>query len=200
MLTNGFLSAGVTQAFAGRIDNMPLRSSGRIMTAATLGGTASVLGGGKFANGALTGAFSRAFNDEMEHTRRGYRKVGGALKGTAEIEGAVQSGGGIHIGLVGVSLTTSIDSNACVVTTQCSKIGLGLFQGVGAGASLSLTKTGSNILNTLGIFLETGVGPSSISYSINVNADKFNLGKGIVGPGVGFAVGMQYCEDTAKVC
>jgi hypothetical protein len=31
-----------------------------------VGGTASVLGGGKFKNGAITGAFSRAFNDELE--------------------------------------------------------------------------------------------------------------------------------------
>jgi hypothetical protein len=31
-----------------------------------LGGTTSALTGGKFANGAITGAFSRAFNDELE--------------------------------------------------------------------------------------------------------------------------------------
>lgn len=33
------------------------------MGAAVVGGTASVIGGGKFANGAMTGAFSRLFND-----------------------------------------------------------------------------------------------------------------------------------------
>ena len=37
----------------------------RILAAATLGGTASELTGGKFANGALTGAFSRAFSDNL---------------------------------------------------------------------------------------------------------------------------------------
>lgn len=32
-------------------------------TASVIGGTASVIGGGKFANGAMTGAFSRLCND-----------------------------------------------------------------------------------------------------------------------------------------
>ena len=31
--------------------------------ASVVGGTSSVIGGGKFANGAMTGAFSRLFND-----------------------------------------------------------------------------------------------------------------------------------------
>ena len=36
-----------------------------MITAAVVGGTVSEVTGGKFANGAVTGAFSRAFNDEM---------------------------------------------------------------------------------------------------------------------------------------
>jgi hypothetical protein len=61
---HGFISAGLTQVFAGRIGG--LRSSfARIAAAAVLGGTSSAITGGKFANGALTGAFSRAFNDGL---------------------------------------------------------------------------------------------------------------------------------------
>ena len=41
----------------------------RITAAAAVGGTASVMSGGKFANGAVTGAFSRAFNDEANHKK-----------------------------------------------------------------------------------------------------------------------------------
>jgi RHS repeat-associated protein len=63
---HGFISAGLTQVFSGRIGG--LRSSfGRIAAAAALGGTSSAITGGKFANGALTGAFSRAFNEELDH-------------------------------------------------------------------------------------------------------------------------------------
>ncbi|MCC7412956.1 MAG: hypothetical protein IT495_15180 [Gammaproteobacteria bacterium] len=73
----GFASAGTVQAFGnlggfeflernGIIDASPEGFGEYFANAATasiIGGTASVIGGGKFANGALTGAFSRLFND-----------------------------------------------------------------------------------------------------------------------------------------
>ncbi|WP_210998655.1 hypothetical protein [Pseudoalteromonas sp. MMG013] len=49
------------------IDKGSRLSVGRIAAAAVVGGTASKLSGGKFANGATTGAFSRMFNDEYHH-------------------------------------------------------------------------------------------------------------------------------------
>ena len=75
---HGFASAGVTQAFSGAINNIggsKFNSSYfdagnralRIVAAAAVGGTASAISGGKFANGAITGAFSRGFNDEATH-------------------------------------------------------------------------------------------------------------------------------------
>ena len=67
---HGFAAAGVTQAFAPAIDKIDKGSrfsAGRVAAAALVGGTASSLSGGKFANGAVTGAFSRLFNDEAEH-------------------------------------------------------------------------------------------------------------------------------------
>ncbi|SFN45774.1 RHS repeat-associated core domain-containing protein [Dokdonella immobilis] len=80
---NGFASAGVTQAFSGAIDRIDPQnpvgvrvSANRVIAAAMVGGTASVVGGGKFANGALTGAFSRAFNDESAKMRKPYRILG----------------------------------------------------------------------------------------------------------------------------
>jgi RHS repeat-associated protein len=77
---SGFAAAGFTQAFSGAIDGIggnKLSSShwsagnvaARVASAAVVGGTASVLSGGKFANGAITGAFSRAFN----HEAHGYK-------------------------------------------------------------------------------------------------------------------------------
>lgn len=41
-------------------------SASRVVAAAMVGGTTSVIAGDKFANGALTGAFSRAFNEESK--------------------------------------------------------------------------------------------------------------------------------------
>jgi hypothetical protein len=59
-------------------------SAKRIAAAALLGGTTSALTGGKFANGAITGAFSRAFNDEA-HRKSVYR-VKSYAKQLREIE------------------------------------------------------------------------------------------------------------------
>lgn len=67
---SGFLAAAFTQTASqmGAFNNLgdPKTFSGRAqnaIAAAVVGGTASVIGGGKFSNGALTGAFSRLFND-----------------------------------------------------------------------------------------------------------------------------------------
>jgi len=63
---HGFAAAGATQAFAPGIDNIETGGAPmRIAVAAIVGGTISEATGGKFVNGAVTGAFSRAFNDEV---------------------------------------------------------------------------------------------------------------------------------------
>ncbi|KNC67463.1 hypothetical protein [Pseudoalteromonas ardens] len=65
---HGFAAAGFTQAFApaiGRIQPGVKHSPLRIAAAAMVGGTASKISGGKFANGAVTAAFSRMFNDGL---------------------------------------------------------------------------------------------------------------------------------------
>ena len=69
---HGFSAAGVAQFASGGIDLIGGEgfSAVRIAAAAVLGGTVSGISGGKFANGAVTGAFSRAFNDEPEIARR----------------------------------------------------------------------------------------------------------------------------------
>jgi len=76
---SGFVSAGATQAFAlsggfealggdapGTTDFGGIDYVHNMVVAAVVGGTAAVMGGGKFKNGALTGAFSRLFNDLSE--------------------------------------------------------------------------------------------------------------------------------------
>lgn len=69
---NGFWSAGVSEAASPGIDKLdpenPIGqsvSANRIIAASIVGGTTSVIAGGKFGNGAITSAFGRAFNEEM---------------------------------------------------------------------------------------------------------------------------------------
>jgi RHS repeat-associated protein len=64
---SGFLSSAVTKGsgFAiDEVDGFPGDKATRICLAGIAGGTGSAIGGGKFANGAVNGAMSRAFNDE----------------------------------------------------------------------------------------------------------------------------------------
>lgn len=67
---HGFLSAGFTQA-AGNVKGMFVEGARTLgdrlsnaIKAAVIGGTASAITGGKFASGAITGAFSRLLNDD----------------------------------------------------------------------------------------------------------------------------------------
>jgi RHS repeat-associated protein len=67
---SGFLSAAASSVFGPKNDGTA-RLDGkqrliRVVKAAAVGGTASRIGGGKFANGAVTGAFVQAFN-ELQH-------------------------------------------------------------------------------------------------------------------------------------
>jgi len=88
---HGFFAAGFTQAFSGRIGKLDKGHYGispeRVIAAAIVGGTASALTGGKFANGAITGAFSRAFNDETEILRNPAAAAEDQLKSVLEKSG-----------------------------------------------------------------------------------------------------------------
>jgi len=68
---HGFASAAGTQLDSAKIGTIGGGKSEyraqRIFAAALVGGTIAEATGGKFANGAMTGAFSRAFNDEGNH-------------------------------------------------------------------------------------------------------------------------------------
>ncbi|WP_345552573.1 hypothetical protein [Microbulbifer aestuariivivens] len=88
---HGFTSAGIVQAFSGGIDLIDAGAESsvmRVIAAAVLGGTASVASGGKFANGAITGAFSRAFNDEA-HQATQKRDTGWWAQTKAFVKGAI---------------------------------------------------------------------------------------------------------------
>ncbi|ALU44689.1 RHS repeat-associated core domain-containing protein [Pseudoalteromonas rubra] len=72
---HGFLSAGFTQAM-GNVKGLFVNGASTIadrfsnaIKAAMIGGTASAISGGKFANGAVTGAFSRLLNDDAYDSR-----------------------------------------------------------------------------------------------------------------------------------
>jgi hypothetical protein len=71
---HGFWSAALTESAAPVIDDIDSETTGisayRAAAAAFIGGTAEALGGGKFADGAITSAFSRMFNDDLHFNGR----------------------------------------------------------------------------------------------------------------------------------
>ncbi|WP_105102097.1 L,D-transpeptidase [Microbulbifer pacificus] len=71
---HGFAAAGFTAAGTSFNNSNHIGGAGysvtRVIVAAVIGGTASKLSGGKFANGAATGVFSQAFNHETSEQRR----------------------------------------------------------------------------------------------------------------------------------
>ena len=58
----GFLTSGASVALTGSVD-LPENAAVRTAAASVVGGTVSVIGGGKFANGAMTASFGYLFND-----------------------------------------------------------------------------------------------------------------------------------------
>ena len=66
---HGFFSAALTSGVAPDIMKKFNSNGAKILASSVVGGTASVLGGGKFANGAITGAFVMIFN-HMSHSER----------------------------------------------------------------------------------------------------------------------------------
>jgi RHS repeat-associated protein len=66
---HGFYAAAFTSMMGGRIERIgkDLGDVGEIAAAAVVGGTASAIGGGKFANGAASGVFTYLFNDNIKN-------------------------------------------------------------------------------------------------------------------------------------
>jgi RHS repeat-associated protein len=88
----GALAGAVNGAFGPLIDQIGNRSlqpeyiAERVAAAAVLGGTAAELGGGKFANGAITAAFLRLYNEEktMQEVDRLRREAADAARAPSD--------------------------------------------------------------------------------------------------------------------
>jgi hypothetical protein len=80
---HGFYSGFFTSAAAssGFIEGAPGGGAGRVAAAAVVGGTASAIGGGKFANGAVSGAFIQMFNEEADHLSASEKEYNAHIKG-----------------------------------------------------------------------------------------------------------------------
>ncbi|HXG29985.1 MAG TPA: FG-GAP-like repeat-containing protein [Nevskiales bacterium] len=180
----GFLSAGVTQAFAPAIDgldrNNPGQSPVRVIAAAVVGGTAAELGGGKFANGAVTAAFSRAFNDDRHATLNTRESCPGectlirnARDGTAYW---------VPKGVAGEALAAAETGTSMLkpATAEESLNAVGTLAGLGSGASLLFG--GMRLATSLGV-VSTGANVAAAAANPsfeNVGPLMLDVGTGIL--------------------
>lgn len=127
------------------INNLGVKGSrfspARVFAAALVGGTASKLTGGKFANGAVTGAFSRAFNDEMHWRDRAkyalsqakeklQKLKSWAVENEKQIFSTMQAVGGAGQALFGAGICTT--AVGCALGAPIMAHGLSNYsQGVG---------------------------------------------------------------------
>jgi len=99
---HGFYAGFASSALAGPVSGLaPGGTTGQTVAAAVVGGTASAIGGGKFANGAVSGAFTYMFNHAAhDNGRSGYSfsdglkdATSGALQGAAAfVDGIIPFG------------------------------------------------------------------------------------------------------------
>ena len=170
----GFLSAGLTQAMSlgGGFEKLGVidaaegweQRTHNAVVAGVVGGTASVVGGGKFSNGAQTAAMSRLFNDvahaAQEKNRGGLWdavKEGGSAKAGPGAglhlkeakAGPLKVGGGVVFGSGGVGL----DSEGLSVwgeSTADAQLSFGRFGGRAYIWDIDIDSSGVNNIDTFG--------------------------------------------------
>jgi hypothetical protein len=218
-----FLHAGFTQAVSlgGGFKAMGLENgvkdwdglSKNAIAAGVVGGTASVIGGGKFANGAMTGAMSRMFNDlahdeTAQQTNDQQKQAKNSLnadasKGNPTVTGSVEAGGQVFGGVIGASVSTgltgdTLNPNACTVTTSCVQFGLGVFAGAGGsmGGGVSSEALRSGTTESFGIFGNIGAFGAAAGGSLNFGGGSAGGAKGFLGVGKGISGGVQFCQSS----
>jgi hypothetical protein len=192
------------------------------ISSAIVGGTASVIGGGKFANGAVTAAAGYLFNclahgcnmksegyDSTYYKREGIICNGpgdpscrfpgaGGESGGANVSGGSEVTG--MLGFVGVSLsaTKAIDTNqnVCAVIQGCMLVGAGLYFGAEGVTQASTGRLSTGSVGGIGLFGKGGMGPSANVTPIQINFDGSVAGQ--VGSGVGYGggAGLKFCQQT----
>lgn len=131
---DGFLSGGFTSLASPVIGTVPGGRTAHVVAAAVVGGTAAELGGGKFANGAATGAFSRLFNGEAHDDGGRYesRRVGDSIYRVRVFQCATAEC---------VAMGANLDIADSGTQAYLSAVNAEMLSDVGTAASLVILKT-----------------------------------------------------------
>ena len=167
---DGFLGAAAGQAMAPAIDGIGMGSDGqiatdpgsriaRVMSAAAVGGTASTIGGGKFANGAWSAAFVSRFNHDGGFGREPMKNPLRALwEGFKMRFGGIESDmaqySGLRDGLSDSAAAAAALGQSVVDTTSHASIAGGACAGAGYAGCFDVTVS----LSSASVHLAKGSG------------------------------------------
>ena len=196
----GFLSAGfakfaTTSLTNGGVFNMADRSTGNIVgrtaVAAVVGGTASELGGGKFANGARTAAFAHLVNSELSVEQELAQQesltnpTGGTIRSDSEGDGnyGAPRGNRSHRGID----ITSVDGQGVVSPADGTAVN---FTGATTGYPIVDITPSDQSLN-IDLIRILYVGPSSTNSGGRYNVSQGGLiGNSVNLQGLGYSNGV----------
>lgn len=173
------------------------------MAAAVVGGTASVIGGGKFSNGAVTGAFLRMYNDDNAMRAAGLDPNGDQPPDATYSFGANAT---IMTGPVGIiyelGMLKSEYGSFCIYRSECTIVGMGSGASLGIAGAVQGGKVVDGIVESESIVL---LGGSGLAGNLAINYDKTTMkptgaGKGVLGLGVIEGVGRASCKTTTSLC
>jgi len=186
--SEGFWSGFASSALGGIIGKAKTLG-GQTAMAAIVGGTASKLGGGKFANGAVSGAFVHMYN-HMAHQMPNKRMH---EPRDSNVKGSLSMSGGVHIIFGGVFGQYDAISDQYTLTFR---LGLGMYIGGGVQVGLEYDSNLNNNVNwAVGVGGDIAFANAGAGGQIAENTDSLNINAGIKSPysslGIGASVGLD---------
>jgi len=148
-----------------------------------VGGTASKLGGGKFSNGAVSGAFVHMFNAESGFLTKAKEYIKSFMK--------ERLGGNVlgHFLIIGVHAHATVETYSL-----CVRGGPGLMLSAGPEASIPLVSIGDSADSlSFGPAIDAALGPIDGGASVLVNDNSINASVAYRGVGWGFSAGGDIC-------
>ena len=173
---------------------------GRTAIMAIIGGTFARLGGGKFANGAMSAAFVHLFNGEIgKYIHKTVNSVKHLWK---KVHNYIVAGvgGGIHLGVAGLY---GQYNKATDTLTVCARIGPGVYIGGGAHLGLQYDANPNNDVNwSAGFGADYAFATEGAGGQITANTDTIAISGDARLPnsslGIGASAGVDLCYSFNK--
>ena len=155
---------------------------------AAVGGTVSEATGGKFANGAVSGAFVHLFNAENMGQKFTNAAVKAYYKIVSNFSASLTGSTNLHIGIVGIN--ASYDGNAL---TTCARVGPGFMVSAGFNAVATVSDGTTGSPYSVGVGGDYANGFAGFGGAVSTNGSNLSGVKAWRGVGAGVSTGIDFC-------